>query len=107
MSKSSNTPRATMIDKMLEHSNIEGMLETTNASVSQIAIEYLERMTAAKGITRENLASKLGITRQTVASRFRTRNMSLDDYVNTCTALDINPAETLTKASALAGREAE
>lgn len=102
MLKPSNTPKSCDVDKLLEHSNIEDMLETTNASVAQIAIEYLDRMTSAKGITREALAKQLGIARQTLASRFNKRSMSLEDFCTTAQAIDLNPAEILDRATKLA-----
>lgn len=94
----SNTPDAARVDKMLKHSNIEDMLETTNASAAQIAIEYLDRMTAAKGITKETLAKRTGVTRQTIAARFNKRSMDLECFVATADAININPGEILSRA---------
>lgn len=99
MLNSSNTPYDDEIDKMLDVSNIKDMLDTANTMTSgQIAVEFLRRRAAAKDVTLETMAERLGITRQTVAARWARRAMSLDDYIDTCKALDVDPADTLAAA---------
>ncbi|KFI49927.1 hypothetical protein BBIA_1849 [Bifidobacterium biavatii DSM 23969] len=98
---SNNT--ASQLDSLVKSFTIEDMEKiSTTLTAGQIAIETIARLAGAKGVTRETLAKQLGITRQTVTSRFRTRSMSLDDYIDTCRALDLNPAEILDRATKLA-----
>ena len=84
----------------------------TAMTTGQIAITMLNRLSVAKGITRESLAKTLNVSRQTITKRFRNRSMSLDDYINTSAAIGIDPIQTLEKATqikntALADEEAK
>ena len=103
---------AVSLDKMVATATIKDMMveNTTTLTAGQIAIEYLARTTAAKGMTREALASKLGVARQTVTARFRKRDMSIDDFIDTAQAIGTDPAQVIADAmqiknTALAGKE--
>lgn len=106
----SNTPKTGSLDIMLKSSNISDMIELTNASTTgQVAIQYLEAVCRAKGITQENLSTALGICRQTIAKRFHDRSMDIDSYIALAEVLDTDPIDVLAKAydatRALADRE--
>ena len=108
----SNTPKGDALDKMLKSSNIIDMIELTNTlTTGGVAIRYLESLARAKGITQENLSSKLGVCRQTLAKRFHDQSMDIDSYIATAEALDADPIDVLTRAydarKALASKEGE
>lgn len=94
----SNTPNAKLFDKLLEYSNIRYMLENSNASVGEIAVEYLSAAMKLRNIRQYEMARQLGISRQTLASRLRSRAMSIDDFINLALAIDVDPAEVITSA---------
>ena len=87
---------ASRLDKLVENFTIKDMEKiSTTLTAGQLAIETLSRLSASRGVTRETLAARLGVTRQTVTSRFRTRSMSVDAFIDTCDALDTDPAALL------------
>lgn len=90
------------LDNVETYINIADMeTNVTNLTTGQIAITMLNRISVAKGITREQLAERLGVSRQTVAARFRKRDMSLDDYLSTARAAGIDPVKALSAASGM------
>lgn len=95
---SSNTPKAKLFDNLLEYSNIVYMLENSNASVGEIAVEYLSAAMKLRNVRQYEMAHQLGISRQTLASRLHNRAMSVDDFINLALALDVDPAEVITSA---------
>ena len=101
------------LDNVETYINIADMeTNVTAMTTGQIAITMLNRLSVAKGITRELLAKTLNVTRQTITKRFHNRSMSLDDYLTTSAAIGIDPIQTLAKAAqikntALADEEAK
>ena len=88
------------LDKLVAIATIKDMVveNKTMLTTGQIAIECLNRMSAAKGMTREALANKLGVARQTVAARFSKRSMTLDDFIDTAYAVGADPSQVIADA---------
>lgn len=99
MERNISKEKSRQLDEVERYVTILSMeTNVTTMTVAQTAIEMLDRLSAAKGTGRAQLAERLGVSRQTVTSRFRNKGMSLEDFVNTAKALDADPAKVLGQA---------
>jgi AraC-like DNA-binding protein len=99
MERNISKEKSRQLDEVERYVTILSMeTNATTMTVAQTAIEMLDRLSAAKGTGRAQLAERLGVSRQTVTSRFRNKGMSLEDFVNTAKALDADPAKVLGQA---------
>lgn len=102
MSSLLNKEMSRQLDKAVNLLTIEDMEgRFTTCGVGEIAIAMLDRFCSGKGVTREALARRLGVSRQTVTSRFRVRSMTLQDFLDTCAALDVDASAVLSRAARL------
>lgn len=107
MIDNSNTPMMGGLDKMMEITIINNMMEITNMASGALVIELIHRIAKSKHITYQHLAKLLNVNRQTVSARFNNHTMDIEDYINTAQAIGANPADILQQAINIHNQQAE